>query len=136
MVTTVAGAPQAISRATAPVARTDRPLTAPPVDALSSAGGSTVRTLPRGREVRIVPRSICSTQVASARPPSPALCVSITPEEATELGLNPGLARAPSAGGGLPLTGASIAALAVAGLLSLGIGGAVRPLRRSRAALA
>jgi hypothetical protein len=101
-------------------------------DALTAAGGSTIRNLNRG-EVRIVPESVCSTQVASAMPESPALCITVTPEEAAELGLSSPAARSPFASvAGLAITGASIAGLVIVGLLALGLGGVARPFGRTR----
>lgn len=162
------GAVQAVSNAVAPVAHVARPLATPiaPVrtarglvaplshrssrsaprtgqsaERLSSASGSTIRSLTRSGDIRIVPRSVCSSQVATVQPASPALCTSVTREAAAALGLSPSLDRSPFAGvAGLAVTGASIAGLVIMGALSLGLGGVVRPFRgscaRRRAALA
>jgi hypothetical protein len=102
-------------------------------DQLSAAGGTTIRTLTGGGEVRIVPRSVCSTQVAAAQPASPALCTSVTAEQAAELGLTASPDPSPFTGvTGLALTGASIIGLVVIGALAVGLGGATGPFSRSR----
>jgi hypothetical protein len=103
-------------------------------DRLAAASGPTVRRLPRGEEVQIVPRSVCSSQVAAGQPASPALCVTVTPEEAAALGLSPEPDASPFARVGLlALTGVSIAALVLIGVMSLGLGSVVHPVQRSRA---
>jgi hypothetical protein len=103
-------------------------------DGPSAASGSSIRSLRDGGEVRIVPRDVCSTQVASAYPETPALCTTVTPEVAAELGLTPGPDGSPIAGvAGLAVTGASIIGLAIIGALLFGLGGVFRPLRGSRA---
>jgi hypothetical protein len=89
-----------------------------------------IRRLPGGGEVRVVPRDVCSTQVASAYPESPALCTTVTPDVAQELGLTP--APDPSPIGTLAVTGASIVGLALAALM-FGLGGVLQPFRSSRA---
>lgn len=155
------GAVQAVSRAVAPVApsarppataispvRTARELVAPvrhtssrsaartgqSVDRLSSASESTVRSLSRAGDIRIVPRSVCSSQIATVQPASPALCTSVTREAAAALGLSPSPDRSPFAGvAELAVTGASIAGLLILGAVALGLGGVVRPFRGSRA---
>jgi hypothetical protein len=155
------GAVHAVSSAVAPVAPAARPLataispvgtarglvapvrhrssrsvarTAQSVDRLSSASESTIRSVTRAGDIRIVPRSVCSSQVATVQPASPALCTSVTREAAAALGLSPSPDRSPFAGvAELAVTGASIAGLVLMGALSLGLGGVVRPFRGSRA---
>jgi hypothetical protein len=107
----------------------------------STAGGSSIRKLPRGGDVQIVPGSVCSSRVAAVVPASPALCLTVTPEEASALGLPPDPERtSPNLIAGLPFTGASVATGAVLGALALALGMTVHRLshahRRRRAALA
>jgi hypothetical protein len=64
-------------------------------------------------------------------PGSPPVCESLTPEAAAEIGVSP-VHSGPGISGLLVMTGASIAGLVIFGALSLGLGGALRPLRRTR----
>jgi hypothetical protein len=142
-VTRTVAAPARVASSVAPVRAARSRLTALPRGLSTTAsrsvqsdqpvppGDSIVRSPNHGNEVRVVPASVCSSQVAFAVPAAPQICTNVTPAVAAELGL-PASSDGSSVAGvpGLALTGASILGLVLIGALALALGGATRPFRR------